>query len=103
MLPLAPELPFWHGKSRKRAKLAWTSGVSATPWIDGINRILAGISRALVIKSGSFPLDCGPFIRYPSTNTPASPLPLVGDAHPGQVFLFADVTASHQPRRPHHE
>lgn len=34
-------------------------------------------------------LDSGRFSRYYSSNTPASPLPLVGEAHLGRVFLCA--------------
>lgn len=89
MLPLAPDFPYWHGMVREPAEPRPASGVPSTAWFAGINRIFPGICGGQAADSGSFPLDCGHFLRYSSSNTPASPLPLVGDAHPGQVFLCA--------------
>lgn len=90
MLPLAPDSPFWHGMVREPAEPRPAFGVSSTAWFAGINRIFPGICGEQPANSGSFPLDCGLFVRYPSSNTPASPLPLCGDAYHGQVFLCAD-------------
>jgi hypothetical protein len=51
---------------------------------------LAYFSLAFAGKRDAFLLDFHHSFRYLSSNTPASPLPLCGDANNGQVFLCAD-------------
>jgi len=90
MPAVAPDFPIWHAVSRKHAAYGLKSRADVNPWIAGINRISRGFRGRQSADSGPFPLDFGQFFRYPSTNTPASPLPLCGDAYHGQVFLCAD-------------
>lgn len=55
--------------------------------------IIRSFCRPFAAEGGcldAFLLDSGHFLRYSSSNTPAPPLPLVGEAHLGQVFLCAD-------------
>lgn len=90
MRPLASKVPFCDNFVLEVPG----SYLPFVPWVTtgiaGIKRIFAGISWFLATEFGLFPLDSAPFLRYGSSNTPASPLPLVGEAHLGQVFLCAD-------------
>lgn len=62
----------------------------AAPCNFGAFRSFYRLFRGEGGRLDTFILDFGHLLRYPSSNTPAPPLPLVGDAHPGQVFLCAD-------------
>lgn len=54
-------------------------------------------------QSPLIPLDLWPALADTSSNTPVPPIPLVGEAHLGWVFLCADSNLSPSLRRGRHE
>lgn len=54
-------------------------------------------------QSPLIPLDLWPALADTSSNTPVPPIPLVGEAHLGWVFLCADGKLSPSLRRGRHE
>lgn len=93
MLSLSASSPFRRKSVKDVTGPRPESAESASCWMLGVNDVSAGFCRHRRTAAGIFPLDFAHVFRYSFTNTPASPLPLRGEAHLGQVFLCAVGTA----------
>lgn len=85
---------------------ASVSSVAANSRFPGKIAVKCG-SSTFYVREGSqsplIPLDFWSALADTSCNTPVPPLPLVGEAHLGWVFLCADGKSSSSLRRCHHE